>query len=261
MSNSSLNSPLSQNPDHTQDQDQSTIYDPDESLETEFHGLSFKADESQAKVNSTASITRLLLEQMKDSHAAKEHRAATMHDEELNQRQEEARLRRAMIWRRGEMEKEKNTLATLSPNGSELAQAAAIQNESFVRISIMKEQHRLMQVREDAITEARIKILHEESKQKLEREKESREEKMQALLRETAIHLEIAKEDRRQSLKSWQERSHQMRLKADLQRELMEKEVNARMGGKDGDEDRRSNGAFVDMVEDDEGEDLEGIRI
>jgi hypothetical protein len=81
------------------DEGQATEYDPDESLETDFHSPSFLADESKAKVNPVASIARLVLEQMKDLHAAKKKRAATTHDE-VDQRREEAKLRRAIIWRR-----------------------------------------------------------------------------------------------------------------------------------------------------------------
>jgi len=44
------------------DRDQATEYDSDESLETDFHSPSFLADESKAKVNSVALITRLVLE-------------------------------------------------------------------------------------------------------------------------------------------------------------------------------------------------------
>jgi ectoine hydroxylase-related dioxygenase (phytanoyl-CoA dioxygenase family) len=92
----------------------------------------------------------------------------------------------------------KTILTTLSPKNADLAQAAAIQNEYFVYISIMKEEHCLTQAREDGIAEARAMTMHEESKQKLAREKEINGEKRQAQLRETAIQLEIAKEDRRQ---------------------------------------------------------------
>jgi hypothetical protein len=108
---------------------------------------------------------------------------------------------------------------------AELASVAAIQNESFVRIAILKEQNRLTQARDDTIAEAQINILWEESKQKVAREREIHEKKILALGNETAIHLEIAKEDRMQSLELWEERARQLRAEGDLQKELMEKRV------------------------------------
>jgi hypothetical protein len=83
---------------------------------------------------------------------------------------------------RGEIPKEREFMEKETTHSkAELASAAAIQKESFVRITILKEQDRLTQARDDAIAEAQSNILWEESKQKLSREREIHEKKMLAL--------------------------------------------------------------------------------
>jgi hypothetical protein len=96
------------------------------------------------------------------------------------------------------------TTTTTSPHDPKLAATLAIQNESLIRISILRDQHRLTQVRADALTQARINVLHSDSKQKLSLEKKLHEERRKAMAKEIEVRVEKAemeKEKREQFLR------------------------------------------------------------
>jgi hypothetical protein len=57
----------------------------------------------------------------------------------------------------------------------------------------VQDQHRLTQVHEDALTQARINAIQEESEQKLAHGKEIHDEKQQALSKKNKVSLEKAK--------------------------------------------------------------------
>jgi hypothetical protein len=127
------------------------------------------------------------------------------------------------------LEPKMSTTTTTSPHDPNLAATLSIQNESLIRISNVREQHRFAQAREDALTQTKINILYSESKQKLSLEKELHEERRKAIAREIELRVKKAEMEKEQKEQFLKEMIVQLELSEELKRELMKKESATRI--------------------------------
>jgi hypothetical protein len=132
--------------------------------------------------------------------------------------------------------------ASAPPNDPKLAEALAIRDESFVRIAIMREQHRLAQLREDAYAQARIDVLLEESQQRKSYVTEAHEAIMKAWNQEKEIRLETEKIEREKLKREGDLREANLEGQATETWRRQRTGTGTEVNGESGEEERRGEG-------------------
>jgi shikimate kinase len=117
----------------------------------------------------------------------------------------------------------------MSPNDPKVAEAVAIQDESSVRISILREQYRLTQASDDTFSKAKLSILHEDSKQKIVHDKEIHEETLQVLAKENKTRRKTTNMEKEKREEVLTEMAMELQVNEKLRRAFMKIECEARI--------------------------------